>query len=105
MHLGKVIEVWILNNNIPVTIIHYVIKVCDSDFRSPILFVVKLGMPMYSNWAHVRCALYERRCILLFGVCTTRVFIVQMWVISPTMNFKCMSSVYPVNQFNSSKQN
>ena len=65
MHLGQVIEVWTLSNNIPATVIHYVIKVCDSDFRSPILFVVELGMQMYSNCAHVRCALYERGCIVI----------------------------------------
>jgi len=73
-----------LSNNIPITVIHYVIKVCDSDFHSPILFVVELDMPMYSNWAHVRSALYERSCIVISRFLYTQTL--QMLGISPAMN-------------------
>lgn len=49
-----------LNDQVPLCVIHAVVEVCDRDFYSPVFLVVELHMPVDSYWAHVGSALDKR---------------------------------------------
>lgn len=49
-----------LDDQVPLAVIHLVIKICYCDLGSPVFLVVELDMPMNSNRAHMRSALDDR---------------------------------------------
>lgn len=57
--LSEITEIGMLNNNVPVTVIHSVVEICDGDHYSPIFFIILLDMPVNSNRAHVSCAMNQ----------------------------------------------
>lgn len=58
--LSEIVEVRMLSDQIPLCVIHVVVKVCDCDLHSPVLFVVSFYMPMNSDGTHMLCTLQER---------------------------------------------
>ena len=58
------IKIGMLNDKIPLCIIHFVIEICDCDLHPPVLFVVLLDMPVDSDWTHVASAV-NNRCITI----------------------------------------
>jgi hypothetical protein len=55
----EIVKIGVLNHQIPLCIVHSVVEICDGYLHPPIIFVVKLNMPVHSNWTHVRCALNQ----------------------------------------------
>lgn len=49
-----------LNNKIPLGVVHSVIEICDCDLHPPVILVVELNMPMDTDWAHMAGTLDER---------------------------------------------
>lgn len=41
----------------PKCVVHPIIEVCDCNLDAPVVLVVELHMPVYSDWAHVVRAL------------------------------------------------
>ena len=62
--LGDIVEIGMLSHQGPLRVIHPVVEVGDGDLGTPVVLVVELDMPMYSNWTHVASAL-QQRCIVL----------------------------------------
>lgn len=58
--LSEIVEVGMLNDQIPLRVVRIVVKVCDCDLHSPVLFVVCFYMPMNSDGTHMLCTLQER---------------------------------------------
>lgn len=46
-----------LHDEVPLRVVHPVVKVCDGDLDSPVGLVVELNMPVDPGRAHVACAL------------------------------------------------
>jgi len=63
--LSDIVEVGMLNNQIPLRVIHIVVEVCDCDLHMPVLFVVSFHMPMNSDGTHMLCTLQERLEVVL----------------------------------------
>lgn len=61
---GDIVEIGMLSHQCPLCVIQPIVEVGDSDFGTPVVLVVKLDMPMYSNWTHVASAL-QQRCVVL----------------------------------------
>lgn len=59
-NLSKVIKIGVLNNQIPLRVIHPVVEICNGDLHTPVFLVIKLHMPMNSNRAHMFSALNQR---------------------------------------------
>ena len=51
--LSDIVEVGMLNNQIPLRVIHIVVEVCDCDLHTPVLFVVSFYMPVNSDGTHM----------------------------------------------------
>lgn len=56
------LKVWMLNDEIPLGIVHFIIEICDCDFDSPVFFVVNFNMPMHSDRTHMVSTL-NKRCV------------------------------------------
>ena len=52
-NLGDSVEVWVLNSQTPEGVIHPVVEVSNGNLDSPVVFIVELHMPVYSDWAHM----------------------------------------------------
>lgn len=42
-----------LNNYVPLGIVHLEIKVCDGDLHPPVILVIELNVPVNSDRAHM----------------------------------------------------
>lgn len=58
-NLSDIVEIWVLNNKIPVRVIHPVVEIGDGDLHTPILPVIDLNMPVHLDRAHMFCALQQ----------------------------------------------
>lgn len=56
--MSEIVQVWMLNNEIPVRIVPCIVEIGDCNLHTPILFVVELDMPMDTDGAHMAGALY-----------------------------------------------
>jgi hypothetical protein len=59
--LCEIDKIWVLDNKVPVTVIHPEIPIRDSDLRSPVINVVFLDVPVNLDRAHVICTVEQRR--------------------------------------------
>lgn len=50
-----------LDDQVPLGVIHPIIEICYRDLHSPVFFVVEFNMPVDSNWAHMGTALHKWR--------------------------------------------
>lgn len=57
----EIVEVWVLHDEAPLTVIRPVIEVGDRDLRSPVVLVVLLDVPVHLNGAHMVRATEKRR--------------------------------------------
>lgn len=62
-NLCHVIKIWMLYNETPECVIHPIVKVCNGNLHTPIVFIVELHMPVHADGAHVVCALQQRRVV------------------------------------------
>lgn len=53
-----------LNNEVPLGVVHSVIEICNCNLHPPVVLVVELNMPMDTNWAHMTGTLNERLIIM-----------------------------------------
>lgn len=53
-------QIWMQNHQAPLTVVIYIVQICNGDFHSPVFFVTYFHMPMHFYWAHVMCTLYCR---------------------------------------------
>lgn len=65
--LSEITEVGMLNNNVPMTVIHSVVEIREGDHHPPIFFIILLDMPMNSNRAHMSCAVNQGCCVCILS--------------------------------------
>ena len=49
-----------LNNQVPLAVVHSEVEVCDGDLHSPVVLAVLLHVPVDFYGAHVGSALHKR---------------------------------------------
>jgi len=66
-YLREILKVGVLNNKIPLGIVHFVVKICYCNFYPPVSFIVGLNMPMNSNRTHMFSTSDHRTVIIFSG--------------------------------------
>lgn len=56
-NLGDIVQIWMLGNECPLSVVNEVVEIDDGHLYAPIIFVVGLDVPMDPDGAHMLCAL------------------------------------------------
>lgn len=56
-NLSHIVEIWVLNDESPLRVVHPVVEVSNGDLCPPVVLVVHLYVPVHPNGAHMVSAL------------------------------------------------